>query len=80
MAHTIEIETVVQPDGTIVVRAPELTPGQRAKVVITTDENAAPTEGRHVLDIVNSLPGHQLFNTTEEVDAYIREERDSWDR
>ncbi|HEX6800627.1 MAG TPA: hypothetical protein VF116_23140 [Ktedonobacterales bacterium] len=80
MSQTIEIETVVQPGGKIEVSSPALTPGQRAKVVITTDENAAPTEGRHVLDIINSLPGYQLFKTAEEVDAYIREERDSWDR
>lgn len=38
------------------------------------------TEKRHVIDILAELPGHRLFKTAEEVDAYIREERDSWDR
>jgi hypothetical protein len=78
MSQTIEIETVVQPDGTVVVSSPTMKPGQRAKVVVTLEE-AVPDEGRHVLDIVSDLLGHQLFKTAEEVDAYIREERDSWE-
>lgn len=80
----IRIETVVQPGGKIEVTAPELEPGQKVTVAI----EAAPrgtgpvpsTEGPHVLDLLKDLPGHQLFKTADEVDAYIREERDSWDR
>ena len=44
----------------------------------TSDEIFEEMRGKHVLDIVAMLPGHQLFKTAEEVDAYIREERDSW--
>lgn len=80
MATTIEVETVVLPGGKIEVTVPELMPGQRAKVMIVTEEQEQVAEGRHVLDILAELPGHQLFKTAEEVDAYIREERDSWDR
>lgn len=37
-------------------------------------------EKRPAADILDEFPGHLLFTTAEEVDAYIREERDSWDR
>lgn len=32
-----------------------------------------------VLDIINSAPGQRLFKTAAEIDAYIKQERDSWD-
>lgn len=35
---------------------------------------------RRAADIIADFPGHLVFNTPEEVDAYIREERDSWER
>lgn len=33
-----------------------------------------------MLEIINELPGGRLFKTSAEVDAYLREERDSWER
>jgi hypothetical protein len=35
---------------------------------------------RRAAEILAELPGHRIFKTADEVDAYIREERDSWDR
>lgn len=32
------------------------------------------------LDIIASLQGRRLFQTPEEVDRHLQEERDSWDR
>ena len=78
MATMIQIRTVVRPDGKIEVSAPGLVPGQRVTVSIEA-ENETPAEQRHVLVIVAHLPGHQLFQSAEEVDVYIREERDSWE-
>ena len=79
MAASIRIETTVSPDGNIEVHAPDLTPGQRVTVIIEPAQtlDVAP---RHVIDIVKDLPGQRAFQTADEVDAYIREERDSWDR
>jgi len=79
MSTIIEREAVVGPDGTIEIQAPELAPGQKVKVIVEV-EGTPPTGGRHVIDIVENLPGHRQFRTAEEVDEYIREERDSWDR
>ena len=37
--------------------------------------------GRSVLDLLDALPtGGRLLKTPAEADAYLREERDSWDR
>jgi hypothetical protein len=36
-------------------------------------------EQPHVIDILKSLPGYKLFHTAEEVDSYMRKERDSWE-
>ncbi len=86
MVTPVRIETVVGEDGVIEIRTPELAPGQRMTVTIeTTSETVGAreepqTEKQHVIEILAELPGHQLFKTAEEVDAYIREERDSWDR
>ena len=35
---------------------------------------------RSALDIIDALPGGRLFKTSAEADAYLREERDSWER
>lgn len=78
MAVPIHIETTVTPEGKIELTLPELTPGQRVRVTVEPEQ--APAQPRHVIDIVENLPGHRLFKTAEEVDAYINEERDSWDR
>lgn len=37
-------------------------------------------EKRPAADILAEFPGHLLFTTAEEVDAYLREERDPWER
>lgn len=79
MATSIRIETTVSPEGSIELHAPELIPGQR--VTVTIEPAQTPdVSPRHVIDIVKDLPGHRIFQTADEVDAYIREERDSWDR
>jgi len=82
MAPPVRIETVVGEDGAIQIRAPELVPGQRVIVTVEATETTeeAPTEKRHVIEIIADLPGYRLFKTAEEVDEYIREDRDSWDR
>lgn len=82
MSIALRIETVVQPDGKIEITVPQLTPGQHVTVVVetATSHDESHPVARHVRDIISELPGHQIFKTAEEVDAYIREERDSWDR
>ncbi len=80
MSTSIHTSAIVSSDGKIEVSAPELEPGQRVEVTIEVKEATTASPTRHVIDIVKDLPGHRVFKTAEEVDAYIREERDSWDR
>jgi hypothetical protein len=80
MAAPIHTEATVTPDGQIHISVPGLAPGQRVRVSIEPEEAPTGPEPQHVIDIVENLPGHRLFKTADEVDAYLREERDSWDR
>ena len=79
MPTEVRIKTVVLPGGKIEISTPELIPGQRATVVVTVEDDE-PTKSPHVIDILATLQGHQLFQNAEEVDAYMHEERDAWDR
>ena len=79
MTTEIRVKTTVLPGGRIEISTPELIPGQHATVVVTVEDNGQVAQ-HHVIDILAALPGHQLFQNAEEVDAYLHEERDSWDR
>lgn len=78
MATEVRIQTTILPGGRIEISRPELIPGQQATVVVTV-ETTKPVNQRHVIDILASLSGRQLFQNAEEVDNYIKEERDSWE-
>jgi hypothetical protein len=77
MTNLLQRDAVVGPDGTIAVRVPELAPGQRVRVTIEPEEGRATV---HALDVLSTLRGRRLFKTAGEVDAYIRAEREAWER
>lgn len=74
----IRVMTTVQPGGQVTITHPLLRPGDMVEVLVLL-----PAEGeasyQSAVDILNALPGHQLFQTAEEVEQYLREERASWD-
>lgn len=78
MSTEVRVRTVVLPDGKIEINAPELIPGQCAAVVVTIEDNET-MEQPHVIDILKTLPGHRLYQSAEEVDAHVREERNAWE-
>lgn len=91
MQQMLQQQVTVQAGGKVELVCPELKAGEIVDVVVSTaldrvrssawqsgDERPRPR--RSVLDILNEAPGHLLFKTAQEVDEYIREERDSWDR
>lgn len=86
MSASIHREAVVGPEGKIEISAPELQPGQRVSITIEPEADAAnattyPPEGKlPMIDLMDEAPGQQLFKTADEVDEYLRQERDSWDR
>ncbi len=76
MEGTRKLRTTVQPGGRIEVSAPDLPVGQTVEVVVTSISPRAAR--RSVAEILARAPGHRLFTTADEVDAYIRAERQSW--
>ncbi len=79
MVETIvRARTIVQPGGQVVVTDPALLTGRPVEVIILLSEE--PGEPRlSMLDVLNSVPGHLLFQNAAEIDQYVREERASWD-
>lgn len=53
-----------------------------AKLIISdlAPEPAATRQQHYLIDLLEQMPGSRLFRTSEEADAYLQEERDSWDR
>ncbi len=75
MSVARRLRATVQPGGKIVIAMPDLPTGQA--VVVTVQ----PTDGRarrSVLDVLAASSGGVAFKTAEEVDQYIRGERESW--
>ena len=78
MLNALQIETTILPGGRIEITAPELVPGHRAKVIVVVEAETA--EKQPLSEILGEYAGGRLFKSAEEVDAYLHEERDAWDR
>lgn len=79
MQPTRRVTTTVLPGNRIEIPVPELNEGDQVDVfLVVPDLGSLPQ--RSALDIIESLAGQRLFQSTEEVDTYLAEERDAWDR
>jgi len=80
MTIEIAIKTIVLPGGKIEISAPQLVAGQQATVIVKVEDEQPEklTIDEHLARA--NYHGGALFKTAEEVDAYIRAERDSWER
>jgi hypothetical protein len=80
MQSALRLETTVLPGHRLEVSAPELPEGARVEVIVVLPEEPS-RERRSMLDLLATLPpGPLLFRTPEEVNRYLQEERDSWER
>ncbi len=77
MPKTLHIKTTVQPGGRVEFASPELEAGQTVEVVVSL---TSPPERRSAVDILNEAPDGLIFKTAEDVSAYLKEEKESWDR
>lgn len=77
MEVALQIQTTILPGHRIEIQAPELPEGRTATVVVFVNE--APLPKRRLHDILADYPGGQLFRSAEEVDDYLRVEREAWD-
>ena len=75
MRETLHLKATVLPGGKIEIRNGALREGESVEIVILRSET---TGRRSILDILAEAPGKTMFQTAEEVDSYIRSERDSW--
>ena len=78
MQKALHIRTTVQPGGRVEFASPDLEAGQTVDVVVVLHKPSV--RARSIMDILNSGPERRLFQTAEEVKAYLEEEKASWDR
>ena len=71
MQKALHVRTMVQPGGKVEIASPELEAGQTVDVVVLHESN---TKGRSIMEILNSGPERRLFQTGEEVKAYLAED------
>ena len=77
MQEALRIRTRVQPGGKVEIVDQNLPVGEDVDVVVSP----APAKVRRsAVDILNEAPGGLIFKTAEDVAAYLREEKEAWDR
>ena len=77
MKKELRIRTTVLPGDRIEIVDQYLPMGQDVDLVVTHESK---DEGPSIMDILNSGPERRLFQTAEEVKAYLAEEKASWKR
>ncbi|HLO47973.1 MAG TPA: hypothetical protein VK211_06080, partial [Kamptonema sp.] len=75
----LHIQSKVLPGNKIEIDVPEGSVGDRVDVFVILPPKTEPKQVS-VMDILSELPGKRLFQTPEEADKYLQEERDSWER
>ncbi len=76
----LHVRTEVLPGHRIEITTPELKEGESVDVFLVVSE---PSDQRRssISEFLAALPpGPRQFKTAEEVNEYLRQERDSWDR
>lgn len=79
MQAALRLTALVQAGGKIEVVDAQLPAGQAVEVIVLLP-SPAPLLRRSIGEVLAEAPGHLAFQTADEVDAYLREERDAWDR
>jgi hypothetical protein len=78
MPGALHRKIAVLPGGKIEVTDQALPAGEVVDVIILLPASSA-TARRSAVDILAEAPGHRLFKTAEDVDDYLRKEREAWD-
>ncbi|MFV9506868.1 hypothetical protein [Candidatus Viridilinea mediisalina] len=79
MQAALRLITEVQPGGKIEVIDAQLPDGVPVEVIVLLPSTPAVPR-RSILAVLADAPGHLAFQTAEEVDAYLKRERDAWER
>lgn len=79
MQSALHRKATVLPGGKIELTDPELPCGKAVDVFVLLPDSTA-TVRPSAIDVLAQATGQRLFKNAEDVDAYLREERDSWGR
>lgn len=84
MAETIRQRVTIQPGGVLAIQHPELPVGVEADVLIQTGDTIVLIEVKRRLEETSPLSsfigrGKGCFKSAEEIDEFIRAERDAWE-
>jgi hypothetical protein len=79
MEPALHISTTVLRGNKIEITAPDLKEGDSVDVFVFPSEVGRDPHSS-ALEIIGALKGHRLFQSVEEVDRYLRQEREAWDR
>ena len=77
MQQALRVQTTILPGGRIEISDSDFAAGEEVEVIVLFPGREAAK--RSVVDVLESSPGHHLFKSAEEVDAYLQEERDAWE-
>jgi hypothetical protein len=82
MVAAIKQTVTIGPGGTVQVSSPELPAGARAEVIVLVQSESPTSATEAPAPTLSSLfgVGKGGFRSVEEVDQFIRSERDLWDR
>ncbi len=75
----LRMQTTVLPGHRVEVSTSELAEGTRVEVLIVPAGMPLPFR-RSALEIIESLHGRRLFQTPQEAQRHLQEERNGWDR
>jgi len=79
MQSALRVTTKVLPGNKIEVQLPPGSEGEEVDVFIVLPEKSK-VERRNVMEIIEKARRHRIGMTAEQIDSYLREERESWDR
>ncbi len=79
MRTALHLKTTVLPGGKIEIVDQELPAGELVDVIVLLAASPASAR-RSAIDILAEAPGHRLFKTAADVDAYLQHEREAWER
>lgn len=77
MQKALHIRATVQHGGRVEFASTELEAGQTVDVLVSP---ASPVSRRSAVGILNEAPGGLVFKTAADVAAYLKEEKEAWDR